>query len=121
MKQIKQLSIKWNEKKDIFNTNLAALKKNKTEIFESKDLNRWEIDLNEIQGEFKEITNNKDVAFKYILPKATQETFKSKQFFFYFSHCLLEEFNRAWNSKVKNLKGFVIDLSQKAIQHNADV
>ncbi|KAL4480375.1 hypothetical protein ABPG74_020891 [Tetrahymena malaccensis] len=110
-KQFENLTTKINEHMSIYQTKLTNLIKNKQKLFDSQNINNWQVDPKiTVPAEAK---TNKSIAFNYILPEYTE---KLKQFEnkLSFLHSVLyqESFIYMKSREFNNTKNFTSFLNQ---------
>ena len=95
--------------------NEEKLKNKKIQLFNAKDISKWELNPNEVIDKIQ-LINDKDYAFDKMLFKETKNLMGVKNYYGYFLNNLINEYERIKNKNSKendkNIKNFCQKLSE---------
>ena len=95
--------------------NEEKLKNKKIQLFNAKDISKWELNPNEVIDKIQ-LINDKDYAFDKMLFKETKNLMGIKNYYGYFLNNLINEYERIKNKNSKendkNIKNFCQKLSE---------
>ena len=110
-KEMSHLIKKMNQKKYIFIKYENKLVQKKEDLFKKGDVNKWGLKKDDLKNK-ENIKNNKELAFKKMLPKDTLHTYNYKRAFAFFAYSLIKEFDRIRNRNIKIMEENLIIISR---------
>ena len=110
-KEMSYLIKKMNQKKFNFIKSENKLIQKKEELFKKGDVNKWGLKKEDLKNK-ENYKNNKELAFKKMLPKDTIHTYNYKRAFAFFACSLLKEFDRIRNRNIKIIEENLITISK---------
>ena len=109
-KEMSHLIKKMNQKKYIFIKYENKLVQKKEDLFKKGDVNKWGLKKDDLKNK-ENFINNKELAFKKMLPKDTLHTYNYKRAFAFFAYSLIKEFDRIRDRNIKIMKENLITIS----------
>ncbi len=109
-KEMSYLIKTMNQKKFSFIKYENKLIQKKEELFKKGDVNKWGLKKDDLKNK-ENFINNKELAFKKMLPKDTLHTYNYKRAFAFFAYSLIKEFDRIRDRNIKIMKENLITIS----------